>query len=242
MATRHNLCPNPAVSVNITGFSGSPTRTALGGFPVSNVARYTSGSFLTTPRSLVGSITPAEQYTFSLYLQFTTFGGLSSSGTFYVGWYKSDGSTIQFDPFPYTSDINNVTRCNNTVTAPALASMADITIDGSDFASNKCDVSAIQYEKGSLGSYFDGDTANGSWDGVTGLSPSTLNEASSMANSISDTARVNMLTELTLSEPQLLSNVDLTRLVIAKVGQVLFPVTNKTVGGHYRDYLLVVRG
>lgn len=242
MATRHNLCPNPAVGVDVTGFSGGPTKTATGGFLRDNVARYTSGTFLTTPRSLVGSIIPGNQHTFSLYLRFATFGGLSSSGTFYIGWYKSDGSTIQFDPFPYLTDVNNVTRFDHTLSAPPLASMADITIDGSDFSSNPCDVGCILYEEGSLDSYFDGDSLNASWDGTAGLSPSTLSEVSSMANSISDQARVNMLAELVLSEPQLQSNVDLMRRVVIKGGQVLVPVTNKTYAGHYDDYLLALRG
>lgn len=59
---------------------------------------------------------------------------------------------------------------------------------------------------------------------------------------ISDQARINMLTELALVEPQLLSNVDLMRGVVAKVGQLLVPITNKTYAGHYYDYLLVLRG
>lgn len=59
--------------------------------------------------------------------------------------------------------------------------------------------------------------------------------------SISDEARTNMLSNRALAEPQLLSNVDLMRLVLADAGQVLVPKTNATVAEHYNRYLITMR-
>lgn len=59
--------------------------------------------------------------------------------------------------------------------------------------------------------------------------------------SIADEARVNMLAELILSEPQPLSNIDLMKLVIEDVGQTLITVTDETAAVQYWRYLKVVR-
>lgn len=240
MAIRHNLCPNPALDVNTTGWADggaeAPTRTAVAGFSKPFAARYTTNvaGFI---RSAKGAVTEATSYTLSLDIRATN----NSNGTLYTEWVKADTS-LSYSSTPYNLVAGVVTRIGITAIAPTGAVFARVVLDGINFSTNTTDITRVLIEAGPLDSYFDGDSTNCSWDGAAGLSPSTLNEVPSMANSISDQARVNMLAELALTPPQTLSNVDLARQVIAKVGQLLFPVTNKTVGGHYQDYLLVLRG
>jgi hypothetical protein len=63
-----------------------------------------------------------------------------------------------------------------------------------------------------------------------------------MANvSIADQARTNMLDELVLEEPQLKSNVDLMREVIADVTQTLITVTSASAAVQYVRYLMTLR-
>lgn len=59
--------------------------------------------------------------------------------------------------------------------------------------------------------------------------------------SISDTARTNMLTALVQTEPQLKSNVDLMREVVAAGGLSLITVTDASAAVHYWRYLKIVR-
>jgi hypothetical protein len=168
---RRNLCPNPAVGVDVTGWAGSstPTRTAVGGFLRPTVARYTAGTFLETPRS---AVSPGDVVTLSLYIQFPTFA-LNSSGNTYIAWQRLDGSNISFDSAGYVTTLNNVTRLDRTATAPAQAATVSLVLDGSNFASNPVDVTAMLVELvGTLDTYADGDSANWVWDGTAGLSPS----------------------------------------------------------------------
>lgn len=55
--------------------------------------------------------------------------------------------------------------------------------------------------------------------------------------SVADMARSNMLAALGLTEPQLKSNVDLMRLVVAAGGLGLVTVSSRTAAGHYWQYL-----
>lgn len=59
--------------------------------------------------------------------------------------------------------------------------------------------------------------------------------------SIEDTARSNMLSELSLSEPQLLSNMDLARQVLDKDTQSTISDDGHPVGKEYIDYLRSLR-
>jgi len=55
--------------------------------------------------------------------------------------------------------------------------------------------------------------------------------------STADTARTNMLAALAQAEPQLKSNVDLMREVVAAGGLGLVTVTSQTAAVHYWQYL-----
>lgn len=59
--------------------------------------------------------------------------------------------------------------------------------------------------------------------------------------SISDVARANMLTALTLVEPQALSNADLMKLVLEDPLQTLVTETDASVGTHLTRYMMSLR-
>jgi len=62
-----------------------------------------------------------------------------------------------------------------------------------------------------------------------------------MSQSVSDKARANMLTQLGQTEPQLKSNVDLMREVLAFGGQTLVTKTDATAAVHLARYLVSLR-
>lgn len=55
--------------------------------------------------------------------------------------------------------------------------------------------------------------------------------------SVADIARVNMLNELSLTEPQNLSNVDLMARVLETPGQTLVTETDASAAIHYQRYI-----
>lgn len=169
---RHNLCPNPAAGVDVTGWAGSnaPTRAAVAGFVRPFVARYTVGTFLETPRS---AATPGQVVTLSLYLRFPN-AGLNVSGNSYVAWHRANGSDISFDTAGYTTVVNGVLRVVRTGTAPAETASVSLIVDGPAFSSQTCEVTALLVEVApGTDTYADGDTAGWVWDGTAGLSPSS---------------------------------------------------------------------
>lgn len=60
--------------------------------------------------------------------------------------------------------------------------------------------------------------------------------------STADTARTNMLAALGQAEPQLKSNVDLMREVVAAGGLAIITPTDQTAAVQYWQYLEVLRG
>ena len=169
---RHNLCPNPAVGVDVTGWVGgsTPVRTPVAGFPRPNVARYTAGTFLETPRA---AVSPGQTITLSFYVQFPN-AALNVGGNTYIAWHRANGSDISFDAASYLTNINAILRIDRTGTAPAEAASVSIVLDGTNFGSQTCDITALLAEPvGTLDTYADGDTPNWIWDGTPGLSTSS---------------------------------------------------------------------
>lgn len=179
--TRHNLCPNPAVSVNNTGWGGgsTPARiTGLTGFPVTTGAHYTSGTFMQLP---TGAASPGLQYTGSVYVR--PNGAGIGGGTFYLAFTRSSGG----DDFSHTVAIpsipaDTVVRLDLTATSLANTTGVYIILDGinSGAIPGGTHVTACLLEQATLDDYFDGDVPGpptSSWDGTTGLSPSTLEDA-----------------------------------------------------------------
>lgn len=172
---RRNLCPNPAVGIDLTDWSGSntPTREAVAGFVRPNAARYLATyAFARTPRS---AVTEGLTYTFSVYLRITSVFLSGSIGS-YIAWYTDvNGSGSQFDALtlgPY--DTNTVVRLVRTGTAPAGKTYADLIFDSWGTNQTHLDFTAMLVEQsGSEFGYADGDSPGWVWDGTAGLSTST---------------------------------------------------------------------
>lgn len=170
--TRHNLNTNPACKNNVTGWGGGSTPaqqdvTGLG-FIRNTAARYTTGTFL---RTSSGSVVAGTQYTLSVYIRSTN----ASSGTAYLAWVNGGGSDLSYTTTSYSASAGTVTRISVTGTAPANAVTANMILDGVNYGLNTTDITAVLLEAAaSAGTYFDGDTANASWDGTNGNSASTL--------------------------------------------------------------------
>ena len=176
MADRHNLCTNPALGVDVTGWGGgsTPTRTAVTGFNRGWAARYVAGTFMSTAATSSGAVTTGVDYTLAVQLRVATFN--VPSGAIYIEWINAGGSGFGYPSASFTASIGAVTRVSITATAPANAVAARVIIDGINYNINATDFTALLIEPvGALGSYFDGDTVpGGSWDGTPGLSASTL--------------------------------------------------------------------
>jgi hypothetical protein len=174
MATRHNICTNPCASVAITGWVSNgtaPTRsTGLTGFPDRTTgATYTNGTALGGP---IVAVTAGQTVTLSAYVRSNTFN--TNAGTVYAQWSGGGSSSSAF-----TLTAGVVKRISITATVPSGQTSVQIIMDGQNFASSSYDLTECLYEvAGSLGTYFDGDTAGATWDGTTGLSASTLPDAS----------------------------------------------------------------
>jgi hypothetical protein len=183
MATRHNLCTNPALKNNNTGWGGgsAPARsTGLTGFPDrATGASYTSGTFMTGP---VAAVTAGQTITFSIYARSNSFN--VNSGTIYIQW--NDASTVSTG---YTLTAGVVKRVSLTATVPAGKTSAQLVMDGQNYASSSGDYTELLYEvAGSADAYFDGDSASASWDGADGNSASTF--ATSMTGTAADTIAI----------------------------------------------------
>lgn len=173
MATRHNLCTNPACKNNVTGWGGGSTPaqqnvTGLG-FDRDTAARYTAGTYSSTA---TGAVSPATEYTASVYLRPAS----NSSGTLYIEWTLSSGGP-SYSSTAYTATAGTVTRVAITATSPALATAAGIILDGVNYAFNTTDITAVLIEQAAAAdTYFDGDTVGATWDGADGNSASTLSD------------------------------------------------------------------
>lgn len=178
---RHNLCTNPAMKNNVTGWGGGSTptqQTGLTGFPNRTTgARYTSGTFLAGPTI---SVNAGETWTFSIEARSNAFN--TNSGTIYMQWQDSSSSSTG-----YTLTAGVVKRVSITVTVPSGKTSAQLIMDGQNFASSSYDITECLYEQvGTLDTYFDGDSPSATWDGTNGNSASTLDTTVQVSSS--DTA------------------------------------------------------
>ncbi|MER5420350.1 hypothetical protein [Streptosporangium roseum] len=179
MATRHNLCVNPALGVDVSGWGGgsTPARTDVSslGFGRSWAARYTGGSFLSTAATQSGAVVAGQTYTLSVYYRPTSF---AASGTLYVEWINGSGGGFGYPNVPFSGGAATISRASITEVAPAGAVAARIILDGINFGVSAMDATMVLIEQAAtLLDYFDGDSPNGSWNGTPGLSASTLSDA-----------------------------------------------------------------
>jgi hypothetical protein len=178
---RHNLCPNPAAGANATGWSsnGTLTRQASGvaSMPVTTGMRWTSNGFVQTP---TGVVSPGQVITASYYLG--NFSGFAANNkTVYLAFTRSAGG----DDFSQTTTVSyaasgNTSRLSVTGTAPANATGVYLILDAINGvgSGSYMDISAVLYEvAGSLDTYFDGNSANCTWDGTANNSASTFDDS-----------------------------------------------------------------
>jgi hypothetical protein len=178
MATRHNLCPNPAADVDVTGWTGgeTPVRTDVTGqgFPRNWAARYSTSTFMFGP---TGAAVVGQAYTVSAYVRPTNF---TIGGTLAIQWLDAGSnevseSTIAFPAAP----AGTATRVSITGTAPANTVSLRLLHFGEDYSGNPCSWTAVLYEQSAtLQPYFDGGSPGATWDGTPGNSTSTLQDAS----------------------------------------------------------------
>jgi hypothetical protein len=178
---RRNLCINPTLSVANTGWGGASTparQTGLSGFVRTFGARYSSGTFATSPAS---PITVGLVYTVSVYVRSNVFNW--NSGNVYAEFLNSGGGTVSAPSQAFSSASGVVTRVSvANVTAPVGAVTLRIVVDGNNFGSSNSDlVAALIEQVAAVGTYFDGDSPLGSWDGTVGLSSSTLADPATLA-------------------------------------------------------------
>jgi hypothetical protein len=178
VVARHNLCTNPALGVNVTGWGGgsTPTLTAVAGFGRPNAARYTAGTFMW---SAAGAAFAGLSYTVSAYIRTNTF---NASGSAYVEWLNSGGGVIGDTPgAAYTTTSGVVSRVSVTGTSPANTASARLVMDGVNYSVNSADITMVMVEQvGTLDTYFDGGSPGATWDGTPGNSASTLSPGQSV--------------------------------------------------------------
>lgn len=164
MANRTNLCPNPSCMNNTSGwYGGSLSRaTGVSGLPATTAASFSSSQMDAPQGSIAGSTT----YTFSLYFKATQNGTINyavdeyTSGSYFLTVASGSLSVVN----------GQVYRISATFSSHSDATSALLWIQG---ASGYAD--CVLYEQGAaLGTYFDGSTPGGSWNGTAGNSTSTI--------------------------------------------------------------------
>jgi hypothetical protein len=178
MATRHNLCPNPACANNVTGWTSNgaaPVRTDVTGLGFARqwAALYSDGSVAYSPS---GAASPGLAYTVSVYLRPTVF---PINGNIYIEFLDSGGGSLAFSNSAFTAANGVVTRISQTDTAVTGTVSVHSVVTGENYLSNATYYTQCLPEQSAvLGTYFDGDTIpGGAWDGTPGSSTSTLVDA-----------------------------------------------------------------
>src|SRR4051812_46003046 len=163
---RTNLCPNPSLKNDATGWFGGGVR-VTGSTGMSRATAFqNAGATSTAPRA---TVTAGLTYRFSAYVKGT---GGASSGNANINWY-SGGAYLSSAPGQgWTVTAGNVTRIESGAqVAPAGADQGLLNITGVDA---QVEVTALLYEQtSSLFEFFDGDSGGCSWTGTSGNSTST---------------------------------------------------------------------
>ncbi|MEU1736466.1 hypothetical protein [Streptosporangium sp. NPDC020145] len=174
------------MSVDASGWGGGTlTRVSVTGFERSTAAQYTAGSFASTAATDTGAIVEGLPFTVAVAVRSNVFP--VHSGTIYIEWLTSGGSGFGYPSAPFTLTAGVVSRVSVTATAPSGAVACRGILDGINFSVTPADITETLIEQtSSLLDYFDGDSASAVWDGVPGLSSSTL------ADVVSGTAHLTL--------------------------------------------------
>lgn len=165
MALRTNLCPNPAVKNNTTDWFGGSRIPNATGLPRATAYSATSStSAVLTPR---GTVTGGQQYTFSVYFK-ATGNGTARAG---IDWYASGSYSSSTSDVSVSVTNGQTYRLVVTATAPSRVTQGLMVLRGVPGQ-----YTAVLYERGPLGDYFDGDSPGGSWTGTSGNSTSQIED------------------------------------------------------------------
>lgn len=194
--SRKNLCTNPSLETNLTGYTKVFTRSGItaGTIGRTNTIAAQSGTyygFINVTGSATDSqgssdldiqfpafpVTPGAVYLILTHLRHTGAGAVA---LIHVIWKNSVGTVISTGTGGYTALSTTAwDRKENQLTAPANAATATIQIwiDGlTETVQRSFRWDATLYElNAAIGAtYFDGDSAGASWDGTAHASTSTL--------------------------------------------------------------------
>jgi hypothetical protein len=177
VARRVNLCPNPALANNTTGWSfpsGWNRSTSVTTLPRTTGLKGTSAPSNTLISPQMG-VTSGKAYVVSFSIHYTNSSG-TNTFDYSIDWYNSSGSylssaggnTRSAAPFGITERLEF-----GPVTAPSSAVSAVLVIAGLD---SGAEVTAVLFEQTSTtgGTYFDGGSTGASWAGTPGNSTSSL--------------------------------------------------------------------
>jgi hypothetical protein len=168
---RVNLCPNPALKNDATGYFGGGTRVTGVTSMLRTTGYQNANNESTLPR---GTVTAGLTYRFSAYIKGT---GGASSGNANINWY-SGGAYLASSPGQgWSVTTGTVTRVESGAqVAPAGADQGLLNITGVDA---QVQITAVLYEQtSSILAFFDGDDANCAWNGTNGNSTSTKSDES----------------------------------------------------------------
>lgn len=163
---RTNLCPNPSLKNDATGWFGGGVRVTGSTGMSRSTAFQNAGTSSTAPRA---TVTAGLTYRFSAYVKGT---GGGSSGNANINWY-SGGVYLSSAPGQgWAVTTGNVTRIESGAqVAPAGADQGLLNITGVDA---QVEITALLYEQtDQLFEFFDGDSGGCSWTGTAGNSTST---------------------------------------------------------------------
>lgn len=213
MATRTNLCPNPALKVDATGWFGPTTPTAWARTTTANAGlpRTTAfaGSSVGNVAPRRGTVTPGLTYRLSGYIY--NAAAVQQDITVNANWYTAGAFTSASPGMSYSIPPGTVMRVHSgRVVAPAGVNETLLAINGLDGAA---EITGLLYEQSTnLNSYFDGDTAGATWTGTNGSSTSTITvgtqsftgtETFTVAEKVPETGRLtekSVLTKLTYDD------------------------------------------
>lgn len=174
---RRNLCTNPSLSVDSTGWygpRGARRTTSAEGLPRTTGYLVERSGKAQGPKA---KATAGKWYRLSCYIK-----GLDgeSPGQVAASWYTDTGFLTSSDDNDFIVRAGTVRRADSrAVQAPANATQVRLLIDG--ITSDGVIITGTLYEgpfdteeQAVLGSYFDGDSPNATWDGTAGSSASIL--------------------------------------------------------------------
>lgn len=173
---RHNLCANPALGVDLTGWAdpggtvGNLVRvTSINpDFPRPEAAELPGGSFI---RSARAAISPGTQYTATIFVETDVDVAAAGDTEMFIDWWHSDGSNMpgtSLGQQSYTA--GTVSRVGGPATSPSNAAEAGVLIET---GGNTMRVTAVLIEPTDvINAYRDGDDPGWEWDGTPELSAS----------------------------------------------------------------------